>query len=159
MALLEDQLVVKKSTLPDAGKGLFTKKAIPKGTKIVEYTGTITTWKEVNHKNGSNAYIFYVKRNHVIDASEHLDSLARYANDASGLVKIKGLVNNTEFVEEGVRVYLTAKKDIPAGGEIFVGYGKEYWQVVRYNKRIDEKDQKEKEAKEAKKAKKVKKAR
>lgn len=137
MELSEIQLVVKRSTLPDAGKGLFTKKAIAKGTKIAEYTGTITKWKEVEHHDGANPYIFYVNKNHVIDANTHKDSVARYANDARGLVKIKGLVNNAEFVEEGVRVFLVAKKDIPKGAEIFVGYGKEYWEVVRYNMRID----------------------
>lgn len=129
--------MVKRSTLPDAGKGLFTKKAIAKGSKIVEYTGTITKWKDVEHNDGANPYIFYVNKNHVIDANNHKDSVARYANDARGLVKIKGLVNNAEFVEEGVRVFLVAKKDIPKGSEIFVGYGKEYWEVVRFNMRID----------------------
>ncbi|RXK85669.1 SET domain-containing protein [Filimonas effusa] len=144
MSLLEKQLVVKRSTLPGAGKGLFTKKLITKGTRILEYTGTITTWKEVDHKNGTNGYIFYVKRNHVIDASGHPESLARYANDAGGLVKIKGVVNNAEYVEEGVRVFLEAKKDIPAGSEIFVSYGKEYWQVVRFNKKLEEKEKRDK---------------
>lgn len=68
MALLEKYLYVKKSTLPNAGKGLFTKVFIPKGTRIVEYKGKITTWKEVEDEDGKNAYIFYVKRYHVIDA-------------------------------------------------------------------------------------------
>ena len=71
MALLEKYLVIKKSTLPGAGKGLFTKKLIPKGTRIVEYKGKITTWKEVDHLDGLNAYIFYINRNHVIDGSKH----------------------------------------------------------------------------------------
>lgn len=137
MELSETQLVVKRSTLPDAGKGLFTKKAIAKGSKIAEYTGTITKWKEVEHQDGSNPYIFYVNKNHVIDANNHKDSVARYANDARGLTRVTGITNNAEFVEEGVRVFLVAKKEIPKGAEIFVGYGKEYWEVVRYNMRID----------------------
>lgn len=142
MSLLEKQLTVKRSTLPGAGKGLFTKKLIPKGTRILEYTGTITTWKDVDHKDGTNGYIFFVKKSHVIDASQHPDSLARFANDAAGLVKIKGITNNAEYVEEGVRVFLEAKKEIPAGAEIFVSYGKEYWQVVRHNKKLEEKEKK-----------------
>ena len=60
MALFEKHLVVKKSTLPGAGKGLFTKKLIPRGTRIAEYKGKITTWKEVDHRDGLNAYIFYI---------------------------------------------------------------------------------------------------
>ena len=69
-------------------------------------------------------------------------ALARYANDARGLFRVKELNNNAEYVEEGVRVFIEATKDIPAGGEIFVGYGPEYWQVIRHNMRIDEREKK-----------------
>jgi SET domain-containing protein len=137
MLLLSRQLVVKRSTIPGAGKGLFTKKPITKGTRIIEYTGKVTTWKEANHDDGRNMYIYYVKRSHVIDASKHTKVLARYANDANGLVKIKGIRNNAEYVPDGLRVFVHASRDIPAGGEILVAYGKEYWQVVRYNNRLD----------------------
>lgn len=138
----QKDLVIKKSTLPGAGKGLFTRRFIPKGTRIAEYKGKITTWKEVQHDEGGNAYIYYVNRNHVIDAGRRKKSLARYANDAGGLQKVKGITNNTVYTEEGLRVFLEAKKDIPAGGEILVSYGREYWQVIRYNQRIDEKARK-----------------
>ena len=133
MVLLEDQLVVKKSKLPGAGKGLFTKKFIPRGTKIVEYKGRISTWKEVEHNKGDNGYIFYVKRDHVINAEPYKKALARFANDASGLSKVKGITNNSEYKEDGLRVFIVAKKDIPAGSEILVDYGKDYWKVIRHN--------------------------
>ncbi len=133
MALLEKQLVVKKSTLPNAGKGLFTKKPIPKGARIVEYKGKITSWKDADHRNGGNGYIYYVKRYHVIDALPYKKALARYANDARGIVRVKGITNNSEYVEDGLKAYITSTKDIPANGEIFVGYGKEYWDVIRDN--------------------------
>lgn len=139
MVLPKTQFVVKKSNLPDAGKGLFTKKPIRKGTRIVEYKGKITTWGKVQHHNGENGYIYYVKRNHVIDAGRNKKALARYANDAQGLKKVKGLTNNAQYTEDGLRVYIEAIKDIPAGGEILVGYGKEYWDVIRYNIKLDEK--------------------
>jgi SET domain-containing protein len=142
MAFLEKQLYVKKSTLPNAGKGLFTKKFIPKGTRIVEYKGRTRTWKEVQKDEDESPYIYYVKRNFVIDALNDKKALARYANDARGLQRVKELSNNAEYVEEGVRVFIEAAKDIPAGGEIFVGYGPEYWQVIRHNIRIDEKEKK-----------------
>ena len=135
MALLEKQLVVKRSTIPKSGKGLFTKKFISKGTKIVEYKGRITTWKNANHRNGENGYIYYVKRNHVIDAWPYKLALARYGNDARGLIKIQGITNNSEYLEEGLRVFIVAKKDIPANSEILVGYGKEYWDIIKDNKK------------------------
>lgn len=133
MALLEKQLVIKKSALPGAGKGLFTRKPIPKGTRIVEYKGKITSWKDADHRDGANGYIYYVKRYHVIDALPRKTALARYANDARGMTKIKGISNNSEYVEDGLRVYIQAKKDIPANGEILVGYGKGYWDIIRQN--------------------------
>ncbi len=142
MPLLEKNLFIKKSGIPGAGKGLFTKVPIPKGALIVEYKGKLTTWKEVDHDEGRNGYIYYVKRSHVIDASAHKKSLGRYANDAKGLQKLKGVSNNSEYVTEGLRVFIRSKKNIPAGAEILVAYGPEYWSVIKYNKKIEEEDQK-----------------
>lgn len=137
MALLEKQLIVKKSTLPNAGKGLFTKKFIPKGTKIVEYKGKISTWKEV--KDEENGYIFFVNRNHVIDAKNTPKHLARYANDARGIVRTKGVTNNCDYVVDGKRAYIESKKDIPAKAEIFVDYTPDYWKVIRQNLKLNNK--------------------
>lgn len=137
MALLEKQLEVKRSGIPGAGKGLFTKKMIEKGTLIIEYIGTITTWKEVDQEEGNNAYIYYVNRNYVIDASKHLKAMARYANDARGLQRPKGFRNNSEYVKLAGKIYIKASTDIEAGDEILVGYGKEYWDVIRKNMKVD----------------------
>jgi SET domain-containing protein len=136
MPLLEKQLVVKESNIPNAGSGLFTTEFIPKGTRIVEYKGRITTWKEVKNDD-TNFYIFYVTRNHIIDANRRKSSLARYINDARGLTRIKGLNNNVQFLRDGLRVFVESVKDIPAGGELFVGYGKDYWDVIRKNRKLD----------------------
>jgi SET domain-containing protein len=126
MSLLEKQLVVKQSNIARAGKGLFTMKAIPKGKRIIEYKGRIIAWKEVAY-DSDNAYLYYVNRNHVIDASIDKKEMGRYCNDAKGSKKIKGLTNNCKFVKDGLRVFIQATKDIPAEAELFVGYGKEYW--------------------------------
>jgi SET domain-containing protein len=133
MPLLEKHLVVKRSRLKGAGKGLFTTKDIPRGTKIVEYKGKITKWKEVDDRNGLNGYIYYVNRDHVIDASDTKDALARYANDAKGLQRVDGITNNCTYIIEGVKVYIKAMRNIAAGSELFVGYGKEYWDIIKEN--------------------------
>ncbi len=133
MPLLENQLEVKRSNIPGSGKGLFTTKPIEKGAIIAEYKGKKTTWAEVDHKEGKNAYIYYVNRNCVIDASEYTHTLARYANDAKGLKIIKGITNNCCFIKEGERVFLKALRNISPGEELFAGYGKEYWDTVKYN--------------------------
>jgi SET domain-containing protein len=139
MALLEKQLFVKPSLIPGAGKGLFTKKPIVKGSRIVEYKGIRTTWKEVDDDNGKNGYIYYINRNLVIDAKPLTKTLGRYANDANGLKKIKALTNNARYVVDESKVYIEAATDIPAGGEILVRYGKEYWDIIRFNLKLGKK--------------------
>lgn len=146
MALLRKQLFIKKSTIPNAGMGLFTKKAIAKGTRIIEYTGKRTKWKEVKDEHGKNGYIFYINRNNVIDALRSKKSYARYANDARGLVRIKGLLNNSDYVVDGLKAFIEAKRDIPAGGEILVDYGKDYWKVIRENMKLWREESKAAEA-------------
>lgn len=136
MALLEKELDVRPSTLPGAGKGLFTKTAIAKGTRIVEYKGRITTWDEAR-LDPTNGYIYFVKPNHVIDGRDYPKSLARYANDAAGLVRAKSKGNNSRFEADGLRVFLVATKNIGAGDEIFVSYGRSYWNTVKRNQEID----------------------
>jgi len=134
MAFMEKNLLVKKSTIPGAGKGLFTKKFIPKGSRIAEYKGKISTWKDVDHHEGLNAYIYYVNRYHVIDSSRYKNNLARYANDAKGSLNGIKLMNNCQYVIEECRVFLESKKDILPKSELLVGYGKEYWDILRFNK-------------------------
>ena len=131
MPLADNNFVLKESTLPGAGKGLFTLNLIEKGTCILEYKGTITTWKNVNHLEGKNAYVFYVNRNHVVDANDHHLELARYINDAKGLQKIKGITNNAYYVVRKKQIFVYALKNIPANSEIFVAYGKEYWDTIK----------------------------
>lgn len=136
MALLEKQLIVKTSTIPGSGKGLFTKAFIPRGTRIVEYKGRITTWKDVE-KDWENGYIYTINRNLVIDARRTLKALARYANDAKGITRVKGITNNSTYVNDGQKAYIESVKDIPAGAEIFVDYGKGYWDTMRTNHKVD----------------------
>ena len=156
MALLEKQLIVKRSTIPNSGKGLFTKKFIPKGTRIVEYKGKVSTWKDVDIDEGRNGYIYYINRNHVIDAKPYVKALGRYANDAMGMTKVKGITNNSQYIVDDMRVYIESVKDIPAGEEILVRYGKEYWDVIKRNIRLDETEKAKKQKEKLKKAKKKK---
>jgi len=141
MPYLEKYLVIKRSVLPGAGKGLFTKVMIPKGTRIVEYRGQILTWKEVEKMaDDRNGYVFFVNSKHVIDAWNYHKCLARYANDAMGIGRQPGVRNNAEYDVEKKRCYIKATRDIPAGSEVLVSYGAEYWQVIRHNIREEEKE-------------------
>jgi uncharacterized protein len=132
-------LCIKKSGLPGAGKGLFTTTDISKGQLIIEYTGHITTWRKIRENEVFNGYVFYVNRSYVIDAMPYKKEPARYANDAKGPSKVTGLRNNAEYITRQKRVFIKATADIPAGAEILVDYGKEYWDTIKYNNRINAK--------------------
>jgi SET domain-containing protein len=134
--LHKKQLTVKESTLPGAAKGLFTEVFIPKGARVTEYKGKVTTWAEAEHQDGNNFYLYYIDDDHVIDGAGRSGSLARYANDARGLVKVKGIKNNVRFVEDGYHVFMVAIRDIQAGEELLVAYGKEYWDTIKANMAI-----------------------
>jgi SET domain-containing protein len=136
MAPLENYLVVKRSGTKGAGTGLLTRKFIKKGTRIVEYKGTKTTWRDVKRQAGFNGYVYYINRDLVIDATDHLNTFGRFANDAKDVSKEKTLKNNRSYVIEKEKVFIKAIKDIPADSEILVSYGKEYWDVVRYNGKL-----------------------
>jgi uncharacterized protein len=94
MILLKKQLFIKKSGIPGAGKGLFTKQFISKGIRVIEYKGQITTWKKVLQLERKtkilNKCLYYVNRNCVIDAMNYPKVLARYANMQRGWVKLTG---------------------------------------------------------------------
>lgn len=128
-------LIVKRSRLPNAGKGLFTSKDIKKGTKIIEYRGEIIQWKEYQKRvdEDKDGYLFFISRKRCIDAYPTPQYKARYANDAHGISRVKGLKNNCTYQIFGDQCYIVAERDIKAGEEIFVDYTKEYWDCIRYN--------------------------
>ena len=131
--LLEQYLKIKKSSLPGAGKGLFTTIRIAKGQRIVEYLGKIKY--NANSENTDLRYAFVVKPGYVIDAMNYKKGIAQFANDASGTGRIKNLKNNCYYERAALRVYITALKNIKANTEILCFYGKDYW--------IDDKEEKE----------------
>ena len=131
MPLLEKHLCIKKSQLLGAGKGLFTKIIIAKGTRMVEYKGRTQRWSTVKAEDGINGYLMYINRNVVINALPTVKTVGRYANDALGIVRMEGLQNNSEYVSEGKRCFIEATRNIKTGEEIFVGYGREYWALIK----------------------------
>lgn len=131
-------LTVKTSQLPNSGKGLFTTTAIKKGEKVIEYQGEIIDWKEYEKRVELNrdGYLFFINKKKCIDAFNTPQYKARFANDAAGLGKVKGLKNNCVYEIEGDKCFIVATKNITEGEEIFVSYSKEYWDCIRYNIKI-----------------------
>lgn len=128
-------LKVKKSQIPNSGKGLYTTHAIKKGEIVCEYEGEKLTWKECLSRNesqpGKGAYYFYVNAKNCVDAQYTLWALARYANDAAGFGRVKGLRNNSKYAVIKSKPYIVATRNIKPEEEIFVSYGKEYWKAMK----------------------------
>ncbi|MCC6372371.1 MAG: SET domain-containing protein [Bacteroidia bacterium] len=126
-------LTVKKSRLPGAGKGLFTTTAIAPDTKIIQYRGELLDYKEFHRRErkGNGGYMFYLKGNHYIDAMHTPQYKARYANDAAGLGRIKGIRNNCDYMVFNNKCYIVSSRHIKAGEEIYVNYTKPYWDNVK----------------------------
>ena len=126
-------LIIKKSRLPGAGKGLYTTKAISKESKIIEYRGEVIGYNEYRKRtrNEQDQYLFFVRMELCIDAMHTPQYKARYANDAAGITRLKGVKNNSDYVIFGNKCFIVASRDIKAGEEIFVNYTKSYWDYMR----------------------------
>lgn len=126
-------LIVKKSLLPNAGLGLFTTKAIKKDCKIIQYRGERIGNKKyrLRARNQQDHYLFYVRKNLCIDAMYTPQYKARYANDAMGMTRVKGIKNNSDYIIFGDKCFIVASKNIKAGEEIFVNYTKPYWDCMK----------------------------
>ncbi|GAB4143132.1 MAG: hypothetical protein Fur0041_18240 [Bacteroidia bacterium] len=128
-------LIVKKSRIKGAGKGLFTTSRIRKGDVIVEYQGEKMTWAKAMKRYKKDVhqarYLFFINKNNCVDAQFTLDALARYANDANGPGKSNGLKNNSEYKVIKGRPYIVATKNIGPGSEILVDYSGDYWEALK----------------------------
>ncbi|MBL0342648.1 MAG: SET domain-containing protein [Bacteroidetes bacterium] len=141
---------VKKSTLPGAGKGLFTEKDIKKGKNVCEYEGELITWADAIERNdvGKGGYVYYINKNACIDAFDFKETFGRYANDAAGVGRVNGHRNNAVYHEKGKKVFIRATRNIQAGSEVFVSYGRAYWNIMK--EEMAEKEAKKKKKKSRK---------
>jgi SET domain-containing protein len=107
---------VKRTT---TGLGLFALATIPKGARIIEYTGPLVTNAEVERRK-TGKYFFGVNTKWSIDGSPR-SNIARYINHSCR--------PNAEALISGRRVWIWAKRKIRAGEEITYDYGQEYFDV------------------------------
>ena len=108
-------LIVRRTA---TGLGLFTTEDIPRGKRIVEYTGPLVPNEVVKKSRGK--YFFEVNSRWSIDGSPR-SNLARYINHSC-------LPNADAFVS-GRRVWIWSKRTIGAGEEITFDYGKQYFDI------------------------------
>ncbi len=104
------------------GTGVFAARAIPAGTRVIEYAGTRISAKEADRRHPTNpddpfhTFFFALSSGRVIDGNEEGND-ARWINHACD--------PNCESLEGkgGKRVYIIAKRDIRRGEELNYDYG------------------------------------
>jgi SET domain-containing protein len=103
----------------NTGLGLFAVQPIPKGTRIIEYTGPLIPNEEVDKRKGR--YFFGVNTKWTIDGSPR-SNVARYINHSCK--------PNAEALISGRRVWIWSRKNIKPGEEIAYDYGREYFDDI-----------------------------
>ncbi len=101
------------------GLGFFTLAAIPKGKRIIEYTGPLLPNDVVEKRSGK--YFFGVNTKWSIDGSPR-SNIARYINHSCR--------PNAEAFISGRRVWIWSMRNIKAGEEVTYDYGEEYFEDI-----------------------------
>jgi uncharacterized protein len=124
MPMQSKYIVKKKSSIH--GYGIFAKIDIPQGARIIEYVGEIITKAEAERrgpllveyaKKRSEAgavYIFELNKRYDIDGHVHYNT-AKYINHSCD--------PNCETEIIRGHIWITAKRDIKKGEELFYNYG------------------------------------
>ena len=102
------------------GRGVFAATTIRRGALIVEYRGQRTTWEIVNERpdsdpaNPHHTFIFETSDGSVIDGGRR-GNAARWINHSCA-------PNCDSFEADDGRVYIEARRRIPAGEELTYDY-------------------------------------
>ncbi|KAA0894281.1 SET domain-containing protein [Oryzomonas rubra] len=125
----KDYLYIGESRIPGSGNGLFTAIPIYKDEVVSLFKGKILSDNEARLRatNGADAYFMNMPDGTILDSME-VPCFAKYANDASGLVKTRYRNNADITLDEKGNVCIVANRKIMAGEEILCAYGPGYWQ-------------------------------
>ncbi len=102
------------------GRGVFATGPIAKGTRLIEYTGEIITWKVADRRyaddgaRGYHTFLFDIDGKKVIDAAVG-GNAARWINH--------GCAPNCQAVGEEDKVFIEAIRNIKPGAELVYDYG------------------------------------
>ena len=99
-----------------AGLGLFALQDIPRGRRIVEYTGEVITDEEADRRSGK--YLFDLGGGRCLDGRARTN-LARYINHSCS--------PNADAYVMGRRIWVWSRRAIRAGEEITIDYGPTYF--------------------------------
>jgi hypothetical protein len=106
-------VIVRNSAI--AGRGAFARRAIPKGKRIIEYTGKRRLETDEDDEIGPEpVYIFGVGKGMVIDPDLGGGNEARYLNHSCK--------PNCETIDEEGRIFIEAMRAIEEGEELTFDY-------------------------------------
>ena len=112
---------IKKSNIDRNGKGLYAIKNIKKGTKIIDYVGKIITKKQTEKSekfdNAKPIYLFNLNNRYDLDGDVPWN-IARLINHSCS--------NNCDYDGKGLKLWVTAIKNIKKGEELTCDYGFSY---------------------------------
>ena len=99
------------------GRGVYATKPIPKGARIIEYTGQRVQWEDAtDDENNPHTFLFGLESGKVINP-EIGGNDARWINHCCD--------PNCEAIEEDDRIFIYAMRHIEAGQELFYDYAME----------------------------------
>src|ERR1051325_459318 len=106
------QIEVRQSTVH--GRGVYAAEFIPKGARIIEYTGQRVAWEAApDDDNDPHTFNFGLENGEVINP-EVAGNDARWINHSCD--------PNCEAVEEDDRIFIDAMRDIQPGEELLYDY-------------------------------------
>tara|TARA_B100000427_G_scaffold239_1_gene234 strand:- start:10105 stop:10581 length:477 start_codon:yes stop_codon:yes gene_type:complete len=109
---------IKKSNIDRNGRGLYAAKNIKNGTKIINYVGKIITKKQTEKSNKFDnkkpIYLFNLNNKYDLDGKVSWNT-ARLINHSCS--------NNCDYEGKGLKLWVTAIKDIKKGEELTCDYG------------------------------------
>ncbi len=112
---------IKKSNIDRKGRGLYATKNIKSGTKIIDYVGNIITKKQTERSgkfdNSKPIYLFNLNDRYDLDGDVSWN-IARLINHSCS--------NNCDYEGKGLKLWVTAIKDIAKGEELTCDYGFNY---------------------------------
>ncbi len=119
---------IRTANSPIHGRGIYARVAIPDGTRLIEYRGERITKAEAARREGQRlarlarggdgcVYIFTLNRRHDLDGRKR-GNVARFINHSCD--------PNCRAETIAGRIWIIARRDIPAGAEITFDYGYSY---------------------------------
>jgi len=109
---------IKKSDIDKKGRGLYATQDIKEGTRIIDYIGKIISKKQTEESqkfdNAKAIYLFNLNKRYDMDGDFSWNT-ARLINHSCS--------NNCDYNGTGLKLWVTAIKDIKKNEEITADYG------------------------------------